>query len=301
MLNLIYVYYIITGFPKLNESLHKCLDFGIQFDALCGQRTTQHEVPVNKATFAELGAQEFKKCVAFVALLPDVKNKNLALCEELSSSIYWRLKEMLIDVVWGESFLSMFPKFFKAQDDNTGSLKEIHLTENSFIKSFEKTETTEFSVSEIYSIILGEGPKETILTVVLQEQEVIKALYTDPRFYSSIGQEFCIIFDIMYAKTGNEAVVESFYGVVRSQEMDGGQSIKVLGERAKVDWCFPPVLACDRAIDEMSKLYVRGNRSLGIKKHHIPIYRNRKSFQSQDLSKVLTRIKESKTGLPFLR
>ena len=78
---------------------------------------------------------------------------------------------MLIDVVWGESFLSMLPKFFNAQDDNTNSPKEIHLTENSFMKSFEKAETTEFSVSDIYSIILGEGPKETILTVVLQEQE----------------------------------------------------------------------------------------------------------------------------------
>ncbi len=65
--NIRLLYY--TGFPKLNESLHKCLDFGIQFDALCSQRTTQHEVPVSKATFAQLAAQEFKKCVAFVALL----------------------------------------------------------------------------------------------------------------------------------------------------------------------------------------------------------------------------------------
>ena len=74
MLNLIYVYYIISDFPKLRESLHKCLDFGIQFDALCDQHTTQHEVPVNKAAFAQLGAQELKKCVAKIKIWHYVKS-----------------------------------------------------------------------------------------------------------------------------------------------------------------------------------------------------------------------------------
>lgn len=45
-----------TSFPELNHTLHKCLDFGIQFNELCGQRTTACEVPVNKASFAKVGA-----------------------------------------------------------------------------------------------------------------------------------------------------------------------------------------------------------------------------------------------------
>ena len=39
----------------------------------------------------------------------------------------------------------------------------------------------------------------------------------------------------MYAKTGNELVVESFYGFLGNQEMDGGQSLEVLANHAKID------------------------------------------------------------------
>lgn len=258
----------------------------------------QSEIPVSKATFSQLGAQEFKLCVQFVSLLPRVSVLNLALCEELSSSIFWRLKEKLIDIVWGQSFQSLFPRFFKVLETK-GSLREIQLKDNSYVKSFQKAETTDFTLSDTFRVVLDDGKEET---VALQEQEVISALYTDADFYTSVGQEFCIIFDVMYAKTGTEAVVESFYGVVRSQEMDGGQSIKVLGDRAKVDWCFPPVLDCERALNEMASLYIDGDNTLGIKRHHVPVYQNRKSFLSQNsLSKVLARMKESKKGLSFLR
>ena len=53
--------------------LHKCLDFGVQFDKLCGQRMTKEASPINKVLFARVGAQEFKECVSFVPLLPHVK------------------------------------------------------------------------------------------------------------------------------------------------------------------------------------------------------------------------------------
>jgi hypothetical protein len=33
--------------------------------------------------------------------------------------------------------------------------------------------------------------------------------------------EFCLIFDILYAKSGTEAVAKSFYRVVDKQEMEG--------------------------------------------------------------------------------
>lgn len=119
-------------------------------------------------------------------------------------------------------------------------------------------------MSDSFAVTYTDGTEETVF---LQEEEVIKALYTDSEFYTSVGQEFCIIFDIMYAKTGTESVVESFYGVVRNQEMDGGQSITVLGQRAKVDWCFPPILDCTRALDEMATLYLNGDAKLVVKKH----------------------------------
>lgn len=212
---------------------------------------------------------------------------------------YWRSKFISLLYVKHSQTLFLKTFIFKVQDKTTNSLVELELRKDAFIKVFLKAESTEFTLSETYSVILDD---ERVVTVVLQEQVIINALYTDPKFYTSIGQEFCIIFDIMYAKTGSEAVVESFYGMVRNQEMDGGQSIKVLGSRAKVDWCFPPVLDCARALDDMAKLYLSGDKKLGVKRHLVPVYKNTKSFKSShDLSKVLTRIQKSQTGLSFLR
>ena len=94
-----------------------------------------------------------------------------------------------------------------------------------------------------------------------------------PTLYFQIGQEFCIVFDIMYAKTATEAVAESFYRVVEAQEMDGGQSLDVLGNRTKVDWCCPSVLQCERSLTEMAKLYIDGDKSMGLQRHHIPVFK----------------------------
>lgn len=101
----------------------------------------------------------------------------------------------------------------------------------------------------------------------------------------------------MYAKSGTEAVAESFYRVVEKQEMDGGQSLEVLSNRAKVDWCFPSILQCERSLTEMAKLYIDGSKSLGLQRHHIPVF---KTKQSTDLSKVLKRLSISNPKLPYL-
>ena len=57
-------------------------------------------------------------------------------------------------------------------------------------------------------------------------ENVITALYCDSSFYSVIGPEFCLIFDIMYAKTGTEAVAESFYRVMRFESRGSCQSFQ---------------------------------------------------------------------------
>ena len=66
------------------------------------------------------------------------------------------------------------------------------------------------------------------LDAILQEDALINILYTDSSFYTLVGSKFCLLFDIMYAKTGTETVAESFYRVVEKQEMEGGQSAEVL-------------------------------------------------------------------------
>jgi hypothetical protein len=101
-----------SSFPKLNSMLHKCLDFGVLFTGLCGVRKDGTH-PVNKGVYAALGATEFRKCVEFVSQLPHVQEKNMEFSSELSSTVFWRLKSTLMDVVWGTLFSSHFPKFFR--------------------------------------------------------------------------------------------------------------------------------------------------------------------------------------------
>ena len=82
-------------------------------------------------------------------------------------------------------------------------------------------------------------------------------MYTDQTFYSAVGREFALVFDIFYAKTGTEAVAESFYHVMNMQEQDGGQKLETLALRSRVDWCLPAVLQCEQPIEEMAKLWGR--------------------------------------------
>ena len=60
----------------------------------------------------------------------------------------------------------------------------------------------------------------------------------------------------MYANAGTEAIAESFYRVMETQEMDGGQNHKVLVLRSKVDWSLPTVLQCESALDGIADLWV---------------------------------------------
>ncbi len=161
--------------------MHKCLDFGVQFNELNGERMTPNTVPINKSVFSKIGASAFKECVKFVANLPHVKELNLALCEELSSSIYWHVKETLISIVWGELFQSLFPKFFMKLEIKKGknTLQDLQLKKNVYVTSFKKADLEEFLLTEAYSVSFNNG--ET-MTVLLQEQNVIKAIYMDPEF-----------------------------------------------------------------------------------------------------------------------
>ena len=75
----------------------------------------------------------------------------------------------------------------------------------------------------------------------------------------------------MYAKTGTEALAEK-------QKMEGKQSLDALALQSKIDWCLPPVLQCNVAVTEMVRLYI-GDKKHGLKKHYVPIYRDKRSNQ----------------------
>ena len=209
--------------------------------------------------------------------------------------IFWKFKFTLLEVVWGKNFERFFPRFFKRAADE--AMREIKVPEGVQVTSFRANKEL-FDLLDKFDVRFSDG---TIFTCVLQEEEMIHDLYMDPFFYDQVGREFCIAFDVFYSKAGTEAIAESFYRVMESQQMDGGQSHEVLTMRSKVDWCLPQILQCESILPEVANLYIQGDVNLGLKKHFIPVYRDRRSFaKSNKLSKVLERIGNKDVRLGFL-
>ena len=132
---------------------------------------------------------------------------------------------MLLEIIWGNMFVSHFPKCFKEIKDatkpgeKTAGSTSIRLPSHDVqVTEFAKCSPKKFCLAEVFQVTLSHGEE---MQVVFQEEEVIKALYKDSSFYSAVGCEFCLIFNIMYAKTSTEA--ESFFRVVEMQEKGGGR------------------------------------------------------------------------------
>ena len=290
-----------NSFSELNRLLSKCFDFAQLFLGLCGVRS-EDSIPVDKKKFSELGAAEFRRCATYVAQMPHVQEKDFEIGGELSSTVFWRVEKVLIAVVWGDMLHTHFSSFFKqitVKDSGEFSLKDLVVPEGVFVQAFLKGTRRQFTLSDVFEVKFSNGLK---IEAIFDEEVLIKSLYTDASFYSAVGQEFCLIFYIFYAKSGTEAVAELFYRVVDKQEMDGGQSTRILMNRSKVDWCLPSVIQCDAALNEMAKLYINGDKELGLSRHSIPVFRDRRSWQrhEEELLKVLERIVTSRPKLPFL-
>ena len=65
----------------------------------------------------------------------------------------------------------------------------------------------------------------------LNEEAVYKSIYTDETLYNAIGVESCVAIDTALAKGGTEAVVESYYSVMTSQQKSGNQLNETLALR----------------------------------------------------------------------
>ncbi len=134
------------------------------------------------------------------------------------------MKKVLLDIIWGELFPSLFVCFFKKITSTKKKVESLVIAEHVTVSNFQRI-SEEFDLLEKFKLHMDD---ETSVDVVFQEEKFLEALYTNPNLYMKVGKEFCVIFDIFYAKTGTKAVVESFYRVVKSQEQDGEQKLLTL-------------------------------------------------------------------------
>ena len=86
-----------------------------------------------------------------------------------------------------------------------------------------------YCLGNVYSLSF-EGVEKPILAE-LKEYEVYHSIYCDEKVSDAIGIEGCVAIDIALAKGGTEAIAESFYSVMKSQQCTGGQSNEILALR----------------------------------------------------------------------
>ena len=87
-----------------------------------------------------------------------------------------------------------------------------------------------FSVTNRYAATMRNIEKP--FHASLNEDAVYKSIFTDRMLYEAIGMQACICVDIALAKGGTEAVVESYYSVISSDKMSGGQNNETLALRS---------------------------------------------------------------------
>ena len=106
-----------------------------------------------------------------------------------------------------------------------------------------------------------------------------------------------LVIDVALAKGGSEAVVESYYSAVKSQQQAGGQTSENLSLRAKLDWSLSNILHSETMVNEVSELYIQGCKDKRLKKHVVSVLADGNQYR---YSKVLDRIEKSHARLPFL-
>ena len=130
----------------------------------------------------------------------------------------------------------------------------------------------------------GETEEATIA-----ENKFAELIYTDKSVYEALGKEACIAFDIALSSGGCEAIVEDFYSLVGHLKKSGKQLNKTLTELAIVDWCLPLPIACPNTMTEITKLYIEGDKNVGLKNHRHTRFFDSKQRATYKVGKVIDR------------
>ncbi|XP_047735578.1 uncharacterized protein LOC125177601 [Hyalella azteca] len=144
-------------------------------------------------------------------------------------------------------------------------------------------------------------PSGDTIDTRLNEKAIYQSLYKDPRLYKRMGYSACRLLDFALHRGGSEAVVETFYSTMRSQQHHGGQNNSTLQRRSKLRWMLPPVgsQACERLLDMAARIYYTGDSSRGVNPHRGPFFKDARA-KNYDVSKVVNRRAHLQSRCPFI-
>lgn len=165
------------------------------------------------------------------------------------------------------------------------------------VESISFIEDDQVSFDLRFSLRLKNGE---VKKVKLNESMLYESFYNNEKVYQKAGQPVCAMLDIALAKGGPEAIAESYYACMRSQQQGGGQSNDTLSVRTKLAWCLPSLANCERIVKKAALLYEegeKGNAKLRPHRAHTFFTSRTKSYM---VSKVVDRVQSEKGRCPFL-
>ena len=250
----------------------------------CGSAINDHvQFTLEEGVIEEYGVQECKQLLKVVSKMPHIQSVGMKFDPRLAHKYMRRIKKAMMEAVWN----GLCPEWFVVLDekeprhDRDATLVEILPEESE-------------GLDAIFRMAFSDGSVEKVR---LNEPRVYESFYANKEFYDIVKAPSCALLDIALAKGGPEAIAESFYNSMRSQQQPGGQSNEALARRTKVNWCLPSLKNCESIIKEGVALYHTGDKQM-------PSHRKNTFFstraKSYNVSKVVDRVDSEQGRCPFL-
>ena len=273
------------------ENLHGAFDLEKLFSHLTGERASNGKVNLDERALEKLGRNEYSDFCNFVCLLPHVKKaiqeNDLEFDEELSHVYHRQFKQGIKNVMWSASYEASkdIGSWFlvKVPQKSERLVKYVPISSlfhNFRVDKFKlDDEADDANLHTSFCINITES--HDMLNVIINEEAIIKTLYTNSKIAQSVGRQFMVTLDVALAKGGPEAIVESYYSCMDAQKMKGGQSTDSVSARAKISWCLPNAMQNERAVTEVAKEF--------LKRHKKPVIGGKKRAKySQTLDRMLS-------------
>jgi len=161
---------------------------------------------------------------------------------------------------------------------------------------FAKFNSNKFTIDQLYTIKINNS--ETTYIIKCDTKLLLYHIYTNPLLYRKISVEGCIIIDVAFSMSGSEAIVESYYSVMKTHRKDGGQHNDTLDMRTLVDWSLPAPINCPKTVTKIGAVYRCGSAKGRVGRHRTPVLTGR-LYSSNQVSKVVDRIANRKVKFPY--
>ena len=246
----------------------------------CGSRDNKL---MSDGDYEEYGVSECRVVLEAMCQHRHIQNSGMDFDPKLAHRYILKIKDAVGAGIWGGHCKNWFR-------DKTNE----PLENDSQIKRFDKDDS-EFSFEAAFWLEFDDGKSGRFQ---LHEQSVYASLYAQKEVYTLAGPQGCTIIDYVLSKGGPEAIAESYYSTMRSQQQSGGQQNDTLEKRTKLSWCLPSLKNCQQLINQATQTYLSGDES--IKAHRINTFFSGRAKKSYDVSKVVDRVDGELGRCPFL-